>query len=132
MRLPMNIMITKAAKAFRELRNKLIRKWYFRRVHKIPKLNRKWLKQGLSAHDRARKAWQIRHKARLKARQMMKREEAETLRLRDRERYGNPDGPTFEHIVKKYENLGYEDDDVVNRLYNHQVRQTERSITGLE
>jgi hypothetical protein len=123
----MNTLITKVAKEARELRNKLIRKWYFRRVHKIPKLNRKWLKQGLSARDRARKAWEIRHQARLKARQMMKREEAEPLRLRDGERYGNPDGPTFEQIFKKYEDLGYEGDDIYEQIIQSSSR-TNRTV----
>ncbi|MBI1926505.1 hypothetical protein HYR99_19955 [Candidatus Poribacteria bacterium] len=120
-------MITKTKKAAGELRNKLIRKWYFKKVNKIPELNQKWLKQGRSARERARKAWEIRHKARLKARRMMKREEAEKLRSRDKERYGNPDGPTFEQIVKKYEDFGFEGNEVYEQIIQSSSR-TNREV----
>ena len=47
-----------------------------------------------------KKAHQLRQDARLNGRYMMQdRFEVAALRDRDNKRYGNPDGPTFEHMV---------------------------------
>ena len=37
---------------------------------------------------------------------MQSRDEVEKLRERDREKYGNPDGPTFEQLVEKNRRKG--------------------------
>lgn len=46
--------------------------------------------------------YEARHRARLTARAMMSdAAEVEALRARDLEKYGDPDGPTFESLVAK-------------------------------
>jgi hypothetical protein len=87
--------------------NAEIRKWYLAQVAPIVELNKQWLAQGLSFQERAKKAWQIRHDARLEARAMMAEpQEVEMLRARDIVEYGSPDGPTFEFLVKQCRNAG--------------------------
>jgi hypothetical protein len=64
--------------------------------------------QGLSPEARAHKAYQLRKDARLAARAMMKEPAAvEALRARDVAKYGDPDGPTFEWLVKHAEEKGH-------------------------
>jgi hypothetical protein len=70
---------------------------------KIEDFDRQWRASGVSSEKRARRAWQIRHDARLRARTMMAGVEAELLRLRDFLIYRNPDGPTFEQLVARAE-----------------------------
>ena len=49
----------------------------------------------------------MRHEARVNARFMMQNpEEVSALQARDMERYGNPDGPTFDYLVKKNTDAG--------------------------
>lgn len=80
--------------------NTEIRQRYLQWTAEIVELNQQWIRQGLSAQERAEAAWQIRHEARLTARSMMSNAlEAELLRARDLFKYGNPDGPTFEFLV---------------------------------
>ena len=87
--------------------NAEIRKWYLEQVAQIPELNEQWLAQGLSAKERAKKAWQIRHDARLTAREMMADpEEIEDLKQRDIAEYGNEEGPTFEFLVNEWRDAG--------------------------
>lgn len=87
--------------------NAEIRKWYLEQVARIPEMNEQWLKQGLSAKQRAKKAWQIRHDARLEAREMMTdAEEVEDLKQRDIAEYGNEEGPTFEFLVQEWREAG--------------------------
>ena len=87
--------------------NAEIRKWYLEQVAQIPELNKQWLAQDLSAQERAKKAWQIRHDARLTAREMMADpEEVEDLKQRDIAEYGNEEGPTFEFLVNEWREAG--------------------------
>lgn len=80
--------------------NAEIRQWYNDQVAVIPALDEKWRQQGLSAEQRARKAQEIRHHARIQAREYMQdKAEVADLQARDKEKYGNPDGPTFEYLV---------------------------------
>jgi hypothetical protein len=80
--------------------NSEIRDWYLRKVAAIPDFDLEWQKQGLSLEERAKRAWQIRHDARLQARDMMENPvEVEALRARDRKLYGHPDGPNFEQLL---------------------------------
>lgn len=82
--------------------NPQIRQWYNDQVSVIPALDAQWIAQGLSAEDRARKAHDIRHAARLKAREFMQnKQEVADLQERDLAKYGNPDGPTFDFLVEK-------------------------------
>jgi hypothetical protein len=92
--------------------NTEIRQWYNEKVGEIPKLNEGWKQQGLSAETRAQMAHQIRHDARLQARSMMQdKGEIAALRARDVEKYGNPDGPSFEDLVRQNREAGLEGDD---------------------
>jgi hypothetical protein len=80
--------------------NAEIRAWYQQEVARIAALNRAWVEQGLSLGTRARRAWRIRRDARLRARSMMENpDEVEMLRSRDRELYGDPNGPTFGRLL---------------------------------
>ena len=73
--------------------NEQVRDWYKLQVGQISQLNEAWVVEGLSAENRARRAWQIRHDARLKAREMMVDPiEVELLRNRDIKEYSTPDG----------------------------------------
>ncbi|HME90842.1 MAG TPA: hypothetical protein VKE49_05420 [Myxococcaceae bacterium] len=70
-------------------------------ISNIAKLDQEWKGQGLSAEQRARRAWEMRRRPRLEARGMMvDPTEVETLHRRDEAKYGNPEGPTFEQLVE--------------------------------
>ena len=87
--------------------------WYKDHVSRIEKLNVQWKSEGILIAVRAKMAWQIRHEARLIARDMMRDiREVEMLRARDLQLYGNFDGPTFEFLIKKAEELGLTGDNI--------------------
>src|SRR5437867_3310735 len=92
--------------------NAAIRRWYLDQVSEIPALNRQWLAAGLSSRDRAQRAWQLRHTARLQARARMDAAEVQLLRARDQALYGDPDGPTFEYFVERGKRAGLTEDAV--------------------
>lgn len=106
--------------------NAEIRLWYNDQVAVIPALNQQWLQDGLSAETRAHKTYDIRHAARLKAREFMpdKREVAD-LQARDQEKYGNPDGPTFEYLVQKNRDVGLTGDEVYENIIGSANRTNE-------
>lgn len=80
-----------------------IRSYYLEITASIPSLNEGWKKSGLNAEKRAHLAYEIRHNARLTSRAMMADQDyvQNELRPRDMQKYGNPDGPTFEWLVEK-------------------------------
>jgi hypothetical protein len=79
--------------------NREVREWYLREVARIAGTDAERKARGASLDERARQAWQDRHELRLRARGMMENPvEADTLRERDRLKYGRPDGPTFEDL----------------------------------
>lgn len=93
--------------------NQEIRRWYLSQVSKLPLLNEAWIKHGISAEERARRAWKLRHDARLQAREMMENPlEVKLLQDRDMKYYGSPDGPTFEFLVAKAGKLGLKGDKI--------------------
>ena len=99
--------------------NQSIREWYNKQVDpdRITELNKNWEKQGLSCEERAKRTFDIRHDARIKARGFMENpEEVANLRARDLQKYGNPDGPTFKQEVDKYAARGLEGDDVYHSI----------------
>jgi hypothetical protein len=103
--------------------NAEIRRWYLELIGAIPEQNNEWIKQGLSAQGRAEAAWNIRHEARLEARSLMADpEEAELLRERDRVKYGNPNGPTFEFLVQRLEKAGLEGDAIYEAIIDNSYR----------
>lgn len=84
-----------------------IRLWYNYQVVAIGKINERWEEEGLPLKERAEKAYKLRHEARVNARFMMPKEsEVKALQARDMKKYGNPDGPTFEYLVKKNTDKG--------------------------
>jgi hypothetical protein len=93
--------------------NKQVREWYINQVSQIPLRNEEWLKEGINAQERARRAWQIRHQARLQARKLMENpREVEHLRGRDQKKYGNPEGPTFQYLVDQATEAGLKGDNI--------------------
>jgi hypothetical protein len=99
--------------------NAQVRHWYKDQVSRIPSLNLSWIASGESSHDRARKAWELRHNARLKARELMENpDEVQLLRNRDVEKYGNPDGPTFNYLVDYWKRQGLKGDKIHEAIIN--------------
>lgn len=87
--------------------NAEIRAYYNKLASSIGPANEQWKKEGLSVEERARRAFQIRHDARHTSRAMMAiPAEVDALRRRDQEKYGNPDGPTFEWLVERARQKG--------------------------
>lgn len=102
--------------------NSDVRIYYNARVSLIPSHNRRWIQQGLSAEQRARGAYQIRHSARMEARAMMDTSDVATLRARDLERYGNPNGPTFNQLVGRARSKGLRGDQVYESIVESSAR----------
>jgi hypothetical protein len=91
--------------------NQQVREWYKSQVDQIRLLNEGWKVAGLGVEERARRACQVRHDARLRAREMMEDPlEVKLLRKRDLREFGTLDGPTFEFLVKKAREEGLEGD----------------------
>lgn len=89
-----------------------IRQWYNDQVATIPGLDKQWQQQGLNPEQRARRAFSIRHDARLKAREFMHdKTEVALLQARDKAKYGNPDGPDFDYLVAQNRKKGMQGDD---------------------
>ena len=79
-----------------------VRQFYLERVATIAGRDQQLRTEGASAEVRARAAYQARHDARMTARAMMQDQEAvKGLEARDRVKYSNPDGPTFEYLVER-------------------------------
>jgi hypothetical protein len=76
-------------------------------VTTIAASNEQWKREGAPALERARRASEVRHKARITCRAMMADPlEVKDLQKRDQEKYGNPDGPTFEYLVESLRKKG--------------------------
>lgn len=79
-----------------------IRLWYNYQVVAVGIINKKWEQDGIDLKTRAHKAYEMRHQARVNARSMMQnKDQVKALQARDQQKYGNPDGPTFEYLLKK-------------------------------
>lgn len=79
--------------------NRQARQVYLDRVATIAGEDAKWRAEGLPAAERARRAFTIRHEARMTARAMMSDPtELAALQARDRAKYGDPDGPSFQWL----------------------------------
>lgn len=100
-----------------------IRVWYNYQVVAIGRLNERWKANGMSLLDRAKRAYQLRHNARVNGRYMMKdRFEVATLRDRDNKKYGNPDGPTFDYLVNYHRESGFSGDEIYERIIESSAR----------
>lgn len=100
-----------------------IRVWYNYQVVAIPVINKRWITNGLTMEERARLAFDLRHRARMNARYMMSSaEEMKALQARDMEKYGNPDGPTFEYLVQKSLNKGVDREQAYKKIITSSAR----------
>lgn len=97
--------------------NKDIRIRYLCDVAQIAPQNEQWKSENIPLNERARKAFEIRHNARKTARAMMQNAtEVELLKARDQEKYGNPDGPTFDWLIEKSKGKGLSGDAVYQEI----------------
>ena len=76
-----------------------LRDWYNGEVRRIAALDAQWSADGVSLEERARRAFEVRHHARLAAREQQSPGEVAALELRDAKVYGDADGPSFEALV---------------------------------
>jgi hypothetical protein len=103
--------------------NEEIRAYYLELAGSVDASNEQWKQEGLSAEERARRAYDVRHNARITSRAMMgDPREVEDLRARDREKYGNPDGPTFDQLVESQRKKGLTGDAVYEALVDSSQR----------
>jgi hypothetical protein len=94
-----------------------VRAYYLRTVASIGPSNEGWKRGGVAAEERARRAFQVRHDARVTARAMMKDpSEVRLLELRDQQKYGHPDGPTFDELVAHQKEKGLTGDAVYEAI----------------
>lgn len=100
-----------------EWANTEVRQHYKSLTAGIPSMNDGWVKEGLSAEERARKAYEIRHNARMTCRAMMGSQfEVIMLQIRDWWEYSSKDGPTFEWLVDKAKGKGLEGDAIYEEI----------------
>ena len=104
-----------------------IRTWYNFQVVAIPRLNEYWIGQSISLEDRAYKAYELRHKARIHARYMMPvQEEVFALQKRDFKKYGNTNGPTFKDFLKKSKTEGM----TLDEAYENIIKSSSKTNTS--
>lgn len=100
-----------------------VRQLYLERVAQIGPNDARLVAAGQPAEARARAAFQARHDARVTARAMMQDEVVvEELRARDREKYGTPDGPSFEYLVERARSKGLAGDAVYESIVDSAQR----------
>ncbi len=97
--------------------NAEIRAHYLTLVAAIGPADAKWKKQGIDTEERAHRAFQTRHDARLTCRAMMTdAREVAALEQRDQEKYGHPDGPRFEELAAREAAKGLSSDAVFEAI----------------
>lgn len=88
------------------------RKWYLQKEADIPKL----INKNLSLEEQAKHAFELRNKFRKEARELMSdRKLADELNI-------NEKNMTWEEIIEKTKNKGYEGDEVYNEIINSSQR----------
>lgn len=111
-----------------EWTNGEIRAYYLRAIAAIAPANERWKAEGVAAEERARRAFATRHDARVTARAMMKDPaEVRDLERRDQEKYGHPDGPTFDDLVAHQRKKGLVGDAVFEAIVASAQR-TDRDV----
>lgn len=94
-----------------------VRQLYLERVSEIGPRDATLRAHGQSVEARARAAFAARHDARVTARAMMQDSAAvEALRERDRQKYGAPDGPSFDYLIERARQKGLEGDAVYESI----------------
>ncbi len=112
--------------------NTQARQLYLERVGMIAGEDAKLRAEGASAEARARRAYQTRHDARQTARAMMgDPAEVELLRARDAEKYGDPEGPSFEWLLEKARAKGLVGDAVFESIVESAQRTDAATNRGL-
>jgi hypothetical protein len=97
--------------------NAEVRGHYLKLVAAIGPANARWLEEGLSAEERARRAFQMRREARVTGRAMMtEKRDVLALEERDKAKYGHPDGPTFDELVQRNQAKGLQGDAVFEAI----------------
>jgi hypothetical protein len=97
--------------------NAEIRAHYLVLVAAIGPANAAWKRDGVPAEERAHRAFQIRHDARITCRAMMSdAREVAALEQRDQEKYGHPDGPRFNELAAHEKAGGLEGDAVFEAI----------------
>lgn len=89
-----------------------IRIWYNYQIVAIPVINEYWMQQGYDLPTRAKMAFLIRHNARLYSRFMMDDPDAVSrAEIRDIERYGDANGPSFDYLYQLHKANGLTNDE---------------------
>ena len=108
--------------------NAEIRAHYLVLVAAIGPANEAWKREGLGAEERAHRAFQIRHDARVTCRAMMSDPRQITLlEQRDLKKYGHPDGPRFDELVALSRSHGLTGDAVFEAI----VESAQRTNTAV-
>jgi len=94
-----------------------VRQFYLERVAAIGPADAAAVTRGDPVETRARTAFTARHDARMIARAMMSDPASlAALQARDLDKYGNPDGPTFEYLVDRAGQKGLTGDAVFTSI----------------
>lgn len=108
--------------------NRQIRALYLRELSTIPARDAAAKAAGEPIEARARRAYELRRRARIITRAMMSDPaEVEQLRARDLERYGHPDGPTFDGLVESAREKGRSGDAIYQSIIDSAQR-TDRAV----
>lgn len=103
------------------------RQLYLERVATIAGEDARWRAEQVPAEERARRAYGVRRAARMTARAMMgDPAEVKLLQERDREKYGDPDGPTLEWLIERARAKGLAGDAVFESI----VESAQRTDAG--
>jgi hypothetical protein len=97
--------------------NAEIRAHYLVLVAAIGPANEAWKREGLGAEERAHRAYEMRHDARVTCRAMMSDpRQIMLLEQRDQKKYGHPDGPRFDELVAQSQSSGLTGDAVFEAI----------------
>lgn len=100
-----------------------VRQFYLDQVAAIAGADAELQRAGKSVEARARAAFTARHDARMTARAMMQDAAAvEALRARDLEKYGSPDGPTYDSLVERAQQKGLTGDAIFQSIIDSAQR----------
>ncbi|MBE7448948.1 MAG: hypothetical protein HS111_08640 [Kofleriaceae bacterium] len=103
-----------------------VRDWYNGEVARIGAQNAAWKAAGVPLEARARRAYEVRHQARLKARQMMRRrDEVDRVEARDQVKYGDLDGPTFDQLLAESMGQGLTREQALERILGSSTQTSE-------
>lgn len=103
----------------KKMDNESVRKWYLEQTSesRMNALDQKWKSEGLTAKERAERAHEVRHNARVEARARMRDpDDVARLEARDMEKYKSKDGPSFDYEFNKYKSQGQSDNDAYESI----------------